>query len=156
MSAFLNYKYYLGGSFASWYWHYSPWAAVLTGLIEAGLLAALRIFDAPPEARHVRGITLVSARKLARKLGSRAGIQLAGIRIPRALECQHFLIAGSTGSGKSVAIRSLLRQINERGETAVVVDPECEYGDRLSGAGRAGGERSAAHTSELQSPQQTV
>src|SRR5260370_42203130 len=94
MSAFLNYKYYLGGSFASWYWHYAPWGAVLAGLIEAGLLAVLQTFDAPPEARHVRGITLVSARKLARKLGSRAGIGLAGVRIPRALECQHFLISG--------------------------------------------------------------
>lgn len=125
--AFLNYKYYLGGSFASWYWHYATWGAVLTGLIEAGCLATLRIVDAPPEARHIRGITLVSARRLGRKLGSRAGIRLAGVRIPRALECQHFLIAGSTGSGKSVAIRSLLRQIKERGETAVVVDPECEF-----------------------------
>jgi type IV secretory pathway TraG/TraD family ATPase VirD4 len=136
MYAFLNYKYYLGGSFASWYWHYAPWGAVLTGLIEAGLLAVLQIFDAPTETRHVRGITLVSARKLARKLGSRAGIRLASVRIPRPLECQHFLIAGSTGSGKSVAIRSLLRQIRERGETAVVVDPECEFVSEFYQPGR--------------------
>jgi hypothetical protein len=136
MYAFLNHKYYLGGSFASWYWHYAPWGAVLTGMIEAGLLAALQIFDAPPETRQVRGITLVSARKLARKLGSPAGIRLAGVRIPRALECQHFLIAGSTGSGKSVAIRSLLRQIKERGETAVVVDPECEFVSEFYQPGR--------------------
>ncbi len=68
--------------------------------------------------------------------GSRAGIGLAGVRIPRALECQHFLIAGSTGSGKSVAIRSLLRQIKERGETAVVVDPECEFVSEFYQPGR--------------------
>jgi hypothetical protein len=94
------------------------------------------MFEAPPEARHVRGITLVSARKLARKLAARAGVRLAGIRIPHALECQHFLIAGSTGSGKSVAIRSLLRQIEKREETAVVVDPECEFVSEFYQPGR--------------------
>jgi hypothetical protein len=135
MYAFLNYKYYLGGSFASWYWHYAPWGAVLTGLIEAACIAVLFLRPGPSEARHIRGITLVSARKLARKLGS-AGIRLAGIRIPRNLECQHFLIAGSTGSGKSVAIRSMLRQIKERGETAVVVDPECEFVSEFYQPGR--------------------
>jgi hypothetical protein len=136
MYAFLNYKYYLGGSFASWYWHYAPWGAVLTGMIEAACVTVLFLRPGPSEARHIRGITLVSARNLARKLGSRAGIRLAGIRIPRALECQHFLIAGSTGSGKSVAIRALLRQIEERGETAVVVDPECEFVSEFYQPGR--------------------
>src|SRR5260370_13989359 len=101
MYAFLNYKYYLGGSFASWYWHYAAWGAVLTGLIEAAVVAVLFVRTSPSEAVHIRGITLVPARKLARKLGGRAGLRLAGIRIPRALECQHFLVAGSTGSGKS-------------------------------------------------------
>ena len=122
MYAFLNYKYYLGGSFASWYWHYAPWGAALTGLIEAAAIAVLFVRSGPGEARHIRGVTLVPVRELARKLGGRAGIRLAGVRIPRALECQHFLVTGSTGSGKSVAIRSLLRQIEQRGETAVVVE----------------------------------
>ena len=42
-------------------------------------------------------------------------------------ECEHFLITGATGAGKSMAIRSLLRQLQARGELAIVVDPECEY-----------------------------
>jgi hypothetical protein len=136
MYAFLNYKYYLGGSFASWYWHYAAWGAVLTGLIEAAVVALLYVRTGQSEAVHIRGITLVPARRLARKLGGCAGIRLAGIRIPRALECQHFLVAGSTGSGKSVAIRSLLRQIRERGGTAVVVDPECEFVSEFYQPGR--------------------
>jgi DNA helicase HerA-like ATPase len=49
------------------------------------------------------------------------------VRIPRSIECEHFLITGATGAGKSMAIRSLLRQIQARGELAIVVDPECEY-----------------------------
>ena len=50
-----------------------------------------------------------------------------GSVIPRSLECEHFLITGATGTGKSMAMRSLLRQIQTRGDLAVVVDPECEY-----------------------------
>jgi hypothetical protein len=34
---------------------------------------------------------------------------------------------GAPGSGKSTAIRRMLRQIEQRGQTAVVLDPECEY-----------------------------
>jgi hypothetical protein len=85
MYAFLNYKYYLGGSFGSWYWHYIVWGAVLTGLIEAAVVALLYMRTGRSEAVHIRGITLVPARKLARKLGGRAGIRLAGIRIPARL-----------------------------------------------------------------------
>ena len=43
------------------------------------------------------------------------------------MECEHFLITGATGAGKSMAIRSLLRQIQARGDLAIVVDPECQY-----------------------------
>ncbi len=44
----------------------------------------------------------------------RAGVELAQVRIPRSTECEHFLITGATGAGKSMAIRSLLRQIQAR------------------------------------------
>ena len=46
---------------------------------------------------------------------------------PRRHESQHYLISGAPGTGKSTAIRSILRQIQQRGEIAVVLDPECEY-----------------------------
>ena len=46
---------------------------------------------------------------------------------PRRQEPQHFLISGAPGTGKSTAIRSILRQIQRRGEIAVVLDPECDY-----------------------------
>jgi DNA helicase HerA-like ATPase len=34
---------------------------------------------------------------------------------------------GDTGSGKSSAIREILRQIAERGETTIVYDPALEF-----------------------------
>ena len=49
------------------------------------------------------------------------------LRVPRVRESSHFLIIGDTGAGKSALIRQMLIQIEERGETAIVYDPEREY-----------------------------
>ena len=80
----------------------------------------------PTEDRYVRGADVTSTRRLGRALAG-DGIEIGGIRIARMLEAQHFLFVGAPGSGKSTAIRRILRQIEARGETAVVLNPECEY-----------------------------
>jgi hypothetical protein len=49
------------------------------------------------------------------------------VRVPRQREAMHFLVMGDSGTGKSAAIRQLLAQIWERGETAIVYDPAMEY-----------------------------
>lgn len=49
------------------------------------------------------------------------------VRVPREREAMHFLIVGDSGTGKSAAIRQMLSQIWERGETAIVYDPALEY-----------------------------
>jgi hypothetical protein len=48
-------------------------------------------------------------------------------RIPRKLESSHILLMGDTGSGKSTAIRQILRQVQERGESAIVYDPAMDF-----------------------------
>jgi len=48
-------------------------------------------------------------------------------RIPKRLEASHILMMGDTGSGKSNAIRQLLRQVRERGESAIVYDPAMDF-----------------------------
>lgn len=48
-------------------------------------------------------------------------------RIPKRLEASHILMMGDTGSGKSNAIRRLLRQVRERGESAIVYDPAMDF-----------------------------
>jgi len=47
--------------------------------------------------------------------------------IPTKKEQENFLITGSPGAGKSTLIRQFLRRIAERGQSAVVLDPEREY-----------------------------
>ena len=49
------------------------------------------------------------------------------VRVARQNECEHFLIVGDTGTGKSSLIRQLLSQIASRNETAIVYDPAREY-----------------------------
>ena len=49
------------------------------------------------------------------------------VRIPKEREAMHFLTVGDSGAGKSAAIRQMLSQIWERGETAIVYDPALEY-----------------------------
>lgn len=48
-------------------------------------------------------------------------------RIPRRLESSHIELIGDTGSGKSTAIRQILRQVEQRGETAIVYDPAMDF-----------------------------
>jgi hypothetical protein len=48
-------------------------------------------------------------------------------RMRRNLEANHILLMGDSGSGKSSAIRQILRQIAARGETAIVYDPALEF-----------------------------
>ena len=126
MYYFLNQKYFLGASFAGWFWHYAPWGAVITGLIVGACLLIIFPPDGESVDEYVRGTDMVPSRRLRRDLRG-DGVELGGILIPRNLESQHFLLVGAPGSGKSTAIRRMLRQIEARGESAVVLDPECEY-----------------------------
>ena len=48
-------------------------------------------------------------------------------RIPRRLESSHIMLMGDTGSCKSSAIRQILRQVQECGETAIVYDPAMDF-----------------------------
>jgi hypothetical protein len=102
--------------------------------------------------RRLRGPELVTTAEFNEKLGRRKwlmtyfpdGIALVNlertwydnllrrdrgrwVRVPREREAMHFLIVGDSGTGKSAAIRQVLSQIWERGETAIVYDPALEY-----------------------------
>ena len=47
---------------------------------------------------------------------------IAGIPYPHRLEQSHTMLIGTTGSGKTTALRALLKQMRERHDTAVVFD----------------------------------
>ncbi|MGB6130470.1 MAG: type IV secretion system DNA-binding domain-containing protein [Acidobacteriaceae bacterium] len=53
------------------------------------------------------------------------------MRIPRRVEGQHMELMGDTGAGKTRLIMQLLSQIGERGDSAIVYDPACEFVQRF-------------------------
>lgn len=93
--------------------------------------------------RHIRGPRIVS------RYAFNAGARDAGLRFPlanrrnpielikgskgrdlvieKSKEAHHIQISGDTGSGKSTLIRTILYQVEERGETAIIYDPHREY-----------------------------
>ena len=69
------------------------------------------------------GIGFVQHQSLAEKLTGRTQC----VRIPRGVESSHILIMGDTGTGKSVLTRTILLEVERRGETAIVYDPALKY-----------------------------
>ena len=90
-------------------------------------------------AKRVRGAELVSARALARRVrpwreralcamgGLPAPYRIAGVPYPVRAETQHTIVSGTTGSGKTVLISDIVRQIRDRGERCVIYDKMGSY-----------------------------
>ncbi len=55
------------------------------------------------------------------------GVTLAGVAIDPRDEAKHFKVIGTTGTGKSTAIRELLSGALARGDRAVIADPDGGY-----------------------------
>src|SRR3984957_11950409 len=81
---------------------------------------------------HRRGALLSDGRSMQRRSARRKKLSsdcvtLAGIAIPPADETKHFKLIGTTGTGKSTAIRELLGCAIARGDRAVFADPDAGY-----------------------------
>jgi hypothetical protein len=146
LAEYLKDAIYGGETF--WRMALKPLLAVLGGLFCLLALRAWRQSRASQEQRHgrrTRGPELRSAVQWLR--GWLQSRKAAGIgfrlrfesplldwlpfgpvyRIPRRLESSHILLMGDTGAGKSSAIRQLLRQVEGRGESAIVYDPAMDF-----------------------------
>ena len=84
---------------------------------------------------HQRGAVVSPAEAPApsRPAASSAGrgtdtpITLAGIRVPHEDETKHFKLIGTTGTGKSTAIREILGTVLARGDRVIIADPDGGY-----------------------------
>jgi len=81
------------------------------------------------EMDHQRASTVLKGR-LASQL------TLAGIAVPPEDETKHFKLIGTTGTGKSTAIRELIAGALERGDRAIFADPDGGYRARFYDASR--------------------
>jgi hypothetical protein len=66
-----------------------------------------------------------------RKLVRGGRIRLGGVHIPRDLETNHFLLGGSTGTGKTELALSMALTLSERGERAVFIDYGANFLTRI-------------------------
>jgi hypothetical protein len=97
-----------------------------------GGLAGLGLAQAPTVSNHKRGTLLEGTpeRRWGKPL-HRHRLTLAGVPVDPADETKHFKLVGTTGTGKSTAIRELLEGALERGDRAVIADPDGSYLNRF-------------------------
>ncbi len=121
----------------------------ITGLVTLmlfGYLGGLAACRAKSDLTHKRGTRIEDGVRLQRKRRRRrrggqgrrenAALTLAGIPIPAMDETKHFKMVGTTGTGKSTAIRELLEGALARGDRAVIADPDGGYLARFYDASR--------------------
>ena len=106
-------------------------AACASGLVLATCVGwVLRLQSA---RTHQRGTRVIAGRQARRQIRARRrrctaqAVTLAGTPIAALEETRHFKLIGTTGTGKSTAIRGLLSQVLRRGDRAVIADPDCGY-----------------------------
>jgi len=90
---------------------------------------------ATADRSHKRG-TLVAERPTFvnarfRQNARDARLTLAGMAVPAQDEAKHFKVIGTTGTGKSTAIREMLAGALARGDRAVIADPDAGYLQRF-------------------------
>jgi type IV secretory pathway TraG/TraD family ATPase VirD4 len=111
--------------------------ALAIGLLVAGALSGRARSDA-----HKRGTRIVNGARAQRRTARRGALMrppqltLAGVGIARGDEVKHFKLIGTTGTGKSTAIRELLSGALARGDRAVITDPEGAYLEHFHDAAR--------------------
>jgi type IV secretory pathway TraG/TraD family ATPase VirD4 len=118
-----------------------PRTAALGGgalTLAAGLVGGLVARRQPASTRVERGTRVVDPPWPAcATLGAgRAPLLCAGQPVPPLDETKHFKLLGTTGTGKSTAIRGLLRGALARGDRAVIADPDGAYAAEFCEPGR--------------------
>jgi hypothetical protein len=113
-------------------WARSGHAVLVTAALMLGLAGCSAFVRRKSQETYKRGALLIDGRGLQRRTArrKRAGAEaltLAGVAIAAAEETKHFKLIGTTGTGKSTAIRELLGAALARGDRAVIADPDGGY-----------------------------
>lgn len=80
--------------------------------------------------KFVRGAEVVTAKALARITAAEAqsgALRLGEVPIPQDLETRHAVFVGSTGSGKTTAMRQILDGLEARGQCGVIYDTSGDF-----------------------------
>jgi hypothetical protein len=94
-----------------------------------GYMAGMLMGNARVSVGHQRGALVEEGSRRTRIPAGR--LTLAGVAVAPLDETKHFKLIGTTGTGKSTAIRELLQGALARGDRAVIADPDGGYLDRF-------------------------
>ncbi|WP_058459443.1 type IV conjugative transfer system coupling protein TraD [Legionella bozemanae] len=86
------------------------------------------------KSKIIRGSELVDEEELLKcikKITNVSPYKIGRVSLPWGSETQHIQVVGTTGSGKTVAIRNLLTTIRDRGERAIIYDKGGTYLSRF-------------------------
>ena len=111
-------------------------AVVLVAALTLGTVACAKALRRASSVTYLRGVILREGasrrrRGVRMKRSSAVALTLAGIPVPTADETKHFKLIGTTGTGKSTAIRELMAGALARGDRAVFADPDGGYQARF-------------------------
>lgn len=121
-----------------WWPRVAPGVATALALAVAGALGLQRAWRARASAdRHRRGAVVVGSPRRFTQIRQRrypkshSQLIFAGTPVPPMDETKHFKLIGTTGTGKSTAIRELIMAALRRGDRAIITDPDGGYHARL-------------------------
>jgi hypothetical protein len=111
------------------------------GLIFLAVRKDVERFKEMKYGRLLKGPVLVSPKGFNRAVkGDGVGFKTVEhkplMRIPQRAEGQHIELMGDTGAGKTRLIMQILLQIRDRGHSAIVYDPACEFVQRFYDSNR--------------------
>lgn len=131
--AVVAYRYYSVSAhrtlgYAKWgcWLGFGGWLASL--ILFRGAIARRR--ERALQDRVVAGTLVTTEKQLAKLTGAEAdarALAVGTVPIPNRLETRHMAMIGTTGSGKTTALRQLLDGIEARGEPALVYDTSGEF-----------------------------
>ena len=107
-------------------------AVLMSAVLTLSLLGCWRLARRKSQDTYKRGAILIDGRRIQRrtarlKKSNGRLVTLAGVAIAEKDETKHFKLIGTTGTGKSTAIRELLGAAIARGDRAVFADPDGGY-----------------------------
>jgi type IV secretory pathway TraG/TraD family ATPase VirD4 len=113
-------------------WSHSGSAVLVAAALMLTLVGCSRLLRSKPQETHRRGAILADGRAVQRrsarlKASGAEMLTVAGVAVGAADETKHFKLIGTTGTGKSTAIRELLGAAIARGDRAVFADPDGGY-----------------------------
>jgi type IV secretory pathway TraG/TraD family ATPase VirD4 len=117
-------------------WMGGPYAVPVAAAVMLSLCACVGLMRRNSRDTHKRGALLLEGRALRYRrwrggLFGAESVTVAGVAIAAADETKHFKLIGTTGTGKSTAIRELLGTAIARGDRAVFADPDGGYRARF-------------------------